>query len=111
MKLLVFNVQIRAEFFDHKEISAKKAAHLLCQDINTILAKYAGSTGGAQIIDGPQRLRVTGRPASNSSKTVQPRRRCERCGQLERVRVIGGIRYSNMAFGLCAKCLNATLKS
>jgi hypothetical protein len=116
MKLLVFNVQIRAEFYDHKEISRNKAARLLCQDINTILAKYDGSTGSAQIVHGPRNIRVTSDKASGD-KVAKPRRkpghRCRACHRPERIRSIGGVRLSNMSphLGLCARCINTALKS
>ena len=43
MKQIIFNVQIQAEFCDGKQIGRRKAAHLLCQAINKILAKHNGS--------------------------------------------------------------------
>ncbi len=79
MKTITFTVKIWAEFYDHEQIGPKEAARLLCRDINQILAKYDGSTGGAQIIHGPKNLKVTGRPAAGGSKRSQPRRRCRRC--------------------------------
>jgi hypothetical protein len=34
----------------------------LCDDLNNILAKYDGVTGGAQIIPAPKNIRVTTTP-------------------------------------------------
>ena len=59
MKSITFTVQIQADFFDHKQIGKKAAAIWLCKDINQILAKYDGSTGGAQIIHEPKEIKVT----------------------------------------------------
>jgi len=116
MKLLLFNVQIRAEFYDHKEIGRSKAARLLCQDINTILAKYDGSTGGAQIVHGPRNIRVTSDKATENGVTThrrKPGRRCRNCHRPERIQSLGGVRLSNISphLGLCAWCINTALKS
>lgn len=116
MKRLVFNVQIRAEFYDRKEIGPKKAVRLLCRDINTILAKYDGSTGGAQIVHGPRNIRVTC-DNTTGDKATKPRRkagrRCRACHRPERIRSLGGVRLSNISphLGLCARCINPALKS
>ena len=115
MKQLAFNVQIQAEFYDHKEIGSSKAARLLCQDINTILAKYDGSTGGAQIVHGPRNIKVTDSEAKGGRAIKSPRkpgRRCRACRRPERIRSIGGIRLSNISphVGLCARCINTATK-
>ncbi|MEI8041232.1 MAG: hypothetical protein WCL11_07480 [Verrucomicrobiota bacterium] len=107
MKLLTFTVQVRAEFYDHQQIGRHEAAHLLCQDINTILTKYDGSTGSAQLIHGPRNIKVTDSKAPGSRATKNPRkpgRRCRACRRPERIHSIGGIRLSNISpqLGLCA---------
>ncbi len=115
MKLLTFTVQVRAEFYDHQQIGSHEAAHLLCQDINTILTKYDGSTGSAQLIHGPRNIKVTDSKAPGRSATKNPRkpgRRCRACRRPERIHSIGGIRLSNIApqLGLCARCINTAMK-
>ena len=115
MRLLTFIVQVRAEFYDHQQIGSHEAAHLLCQDINTLLTKYDGSTGSAQIIGGPRKIKVTDRKAPGGRATKNPRkpgRRCRACRQPERIRSIGGIRLSNISpqLGLCARCINTAMK-
>ena len=79
MKLLVFNVQIRAEFYDYQQIGRNEAAHLLCQDINTILTKYDGSTGSAQIIHGPRNIKATDSDAKGGRAIKSPRKPGRRC--------------------------------
>lgn len=115
MKLLTFTVQIRAEFYDHQQIGRYEAAHLLCQDINTILTKYDGSTGSAQIIHGPRNIKVTDREAKGGraiKSLSKPGRRCRACRRPERIHSIGGIRLSNISsqLGLCARCINTAMK-
>ena len=115
MKLLTFTVQVRAEFYDHEQVGRNEAAHLLCQDINTILTKYDGSTGSAQIIHGPKNIKVTDSEAKGGRAIKSPRkpgRRCRACRRPERLRSIGGIRLSNISphLGLCARCINTAMK-
>ena len=115
MRLLTFTVQVRAEFYDHQQIGRHEAAHLLCQDINTILTKYDGSTGSAQIVHGPRNIRVTDSEAKGGRATKSPSkpgRRCRACRRPERIHSIGGIRLSNISphLGLCARCINTAMK-
>jgi hypothetical protein len=115
MKQLTFNVQIQAEFFDQKRIGTKKAAHLLCQDINVILAKYNGSTGSAHIVHGPRNIKLTNdkAPGGRASKDARrPGRRCRSCHRPERIRSICGLRLSNISphLGLCAQCIKTSMK-
>jgi len=61
MKSITFTVQLQADCPDRSP--AKKATAIkLCQDINEILAKYDGMTGGAQIIPAPRNIRVATTP-------------------------------------------------
>ena len=58
MKTITFTVQIQADC--NGSGSAKKAIALrLCHDINIILTKYEGMTGGAQIIPMPKNINVS----------------------------------------------------
>jgi hypothetical protein len=116
MKILTFTVRIRAEFYDSDQIGPKQAAILLCQDINKILTLYDGSTGSAQIVRRPANIKVTGSKARIGPGMKRPnrsKRRCRMCRQPERVRSIGGIRFSNITqhLGLCAQCINNSLKA
>jgi hypothetical protein len=115
MKQLTFNVQIQAGFLDHKETGRNRAARLLCQDINTILAKYNGSTGSAHIVQGPTNIKLTNgkAPGGRASKDARrPGRRCRSCHRPERIRSLGGLRLSNISphLGLCAQCIKASMK-
>ena len=115
MKTLVFTVRIEAEFYDHQQIGKNEAAHLLCQDINTVLAKYDASTGSAQIVQGPIDLKAIthkGR-GCRAGALGHTGRRCRQCHAPERIRCIGGIRLSNLSphLGLCARCINQELKA
>jgi hypothetical protein len=61
MKSITFTARIQADL--PKGSQTKKAAALkLCHDINNILAKYDGVTGGAQIIPAPRHIRITATP-------------------------------------------------
>jgi hypothetical protein len=56
MRTITFTVQIQADY--SKGSRTKKAVALkLCHDINTILTKYDGVTGGAQIIPAPTNIK------------------------------------------------------
>ncbi len=61
MKSITFTVQMQA---DHPKGSRtpKAVALKLCHDINEILAKYDGMTGGAQIIPAPRNIRIATTP-------------------------------------------------
>ena len=61
MKSITFTVQIQADY--PKGSRTKKAVALqLCHEINTILTKYDGVTGGAQIIPAPRNIRINTTP-------------------------------------------------
>jgi hypothetical protein len=81
-----------------------------------ILAKYNGSTGGAQIVHGPSEIKGTSDkvPGGRATKdSREPRRRCRSCHRPERIRSLGGLRLSNISphLGLCAQCINTTIES
>jgi hypothetical protein len=58
MKAITFTVQIQADY--PQGLQPPKAVALkLCDDINEILAKYDGMTGGAQIIRPPRKIKLT----------------------------------------------------
>jgi hypothetical protein len=61
MKSITFTVQIQADL-PKRSRSPKAVALKLCQDINNILAKYDGMTGGAQIIPARRNIKVTTTP-------------------------------------------------
>ena len=58
MKSIAFNVQIQADFHD-RGMGKKATAMRLCRDINLILMKYDGMTGGAQILQVPKNIKVS----------------------------------------------------
>ena len=58
MKSVIFTVQIQVDF-PKRSRSPKAVALNLCHDLNMILAKYDGLTGGAQIISAPRNIKVT----------------------------------------------------
>jgi hypothetical protein len=55
MKSVIFTVQIQVDF-PKRSRSPKAVALNLCHDLNMILAKYDGLTGGAQIISAPRNI-------------------------------------------------------
>jgi hypothetical protein len=54
-------VQIQADCPDRSP-AKKTTASKLCQDINNMLAKYGGMTGGAQISPARRNIRITTTP-------------------------------------------------
>jgi hypothetical protein len=56
MKSITFTVQIQADY------PKGSGSPLLCHEINTILTKYDGVTGGAQIIPAPRNIRINTTP-------------------------------------------------
>ena len=58
MKSIPFNVQIQADFPD-RGMRKKATAVRICRDINLILMKYDGMTGGAQILQVPKNIKVS----------------------------------------------------
>ena len=58
MKTITFNVQIQADFHDGS-VGKKATAITLCRDINLILMKYDGMTGGAQLVRAPKNIKVS----------------------------------------------------
>ena len=58
MKSIAFNVQIQADFPD-RGMRKKATAVRICRDINLILMKYDGMTGGAQILQAPRNIKVS----------------------------------------------------
>lgn len=58
MKSITFTVQLQADLPQGSQ-NRNAAALKLCQDINEILAKYDGITGGAQILPAPRNIRIT----------------------------------------------------
>ena len=56
MKTITFTVQIQADLPQASQ-TPKAVALKLCHDINTILTKYDGVTGGAQIIPAPRNIK------------------------------------------------------
>ena len=58
MKSIAFNVQIQADFPD-RGMRKKATAVRICRDINLILMKYDGMTGGAQILQVPKNVKVS----------------------------------------------------
>ena len=58
MKSITFSVQIQADFRDGR-VGKKATAVTLCRDINVILMKYDGMTGGAQILQEPRNIKVS----------------------------------------------------
>ena len=61
MKSITFTVQIQADYCKGSQ-TPRAAALRLCQDINNILAKYDGLTGGAQIIPQLSKIKLTTTP-------------------------------------------------
>lgn len=61
MRTISFTVQIQADL-PKRSRSPKAVALKLCDEINNILAKYDGVTGGAQIIPAPRNIKVTTTP-------------------------------------------------
>ena len=58
MKSIAFNVQIQADFPD-RGMRKKATAVRICRDINLILMKYDGMTGGAQLVRAPKNIKVS----------------------------------------------------
>ena len=58
MKAITLTVQLQADLPQGSQ-NRNAAALQLCQDINEILTKYDGVTGGAQIISAPRNIKVT----------------------------------------------------
>ena len=57
MKSITFTVQIQADF-NERGLSKTSKSQQLCDDINEILARYDGVTGGAQIMGTPRQIIV-----------------------------------------------------
>ena len=58
MKSITFTVQIQADFTE-RDLGKASRTRQLCRDINEILARYDGMTGGAQVISRPKTIMVT----------------------------------------------------
>jgi len=61
LKSITFTVQIQADYPQGSQ-TKKATAQKLCHDINNILAKYDGVTGGVQIMPPPRKIKLTTTP-------------------------------------------------